>query len=186
MRKVIIIIIALFCMLPIADAQNIVGKWKCSKGFLEGLNMRFSNMRGKYKFKKDSTFVAKIRGGGGAYIIIFSRKYSIPRPALYIKVKGTYSITNGTITTIVKPENVHCDIESGQSAPVMPTVYDAGRRGLDYYEMEEATYRRDAGTAKRQEETIKNEYMHVWNWKKEPIALNGNTLTIGDKATFTK
>lgn len=186
MRKVIIIIIALFCMLPIADAQNIVGKWKCSKEFLEGLNMRFGNMRGKYKFKKDSTFIIKIHGGGGAHISFFSRIPSTPRRTLYIKVKGTYSITNGTITTNVKPGDVDCNINVGFDLPPEPTAHNGGRWEVATYDMIESKYRKRENQGAFQEETIKNEYMNVWNWRNEPITVTKKTLTVGDKATFKK
>ena len=186
MRKVIIIIIALFCLLPIADAQNIVGKWKCSKEFLKGLGTGFGNMRGMYKFKKDSTFIVKIQGGGGSNISKRHSRVSTPRRSLYIKVKGTFSVANGTITTKVKPKGVFCYIESGRSAPIAPTVFEAGKQGQKQYELLSSIYEGRRNTAKRQEKTIKTELMHMWNWEKEPIALNGDTLAIGDKATFTK
>ena len=184
MRKVIIIIIALFCMLPIADAQNIVGKWKCSKEFLEGLNTRFGNMRGKYKFKKDSTFIIKIHGGDG--IILHIGRWSTPRRSLYIKVKGCYCIADGKITTNVKSGDVNCDINIGMDIPPEPTTYEAGRTGMIGYGMIKSSYNRDQNQATFQEETIKNELIHVWNWDKEPITVTKKTLTVGDKATFTK
>lgn len=64
MKKILFIILMVLSILPAAEAQNVVGKWKCSEEFLHGLGTRFIQMRGRYHFKKDSTFTIKIKGRG--------------------------------------------------------------------------------------------------------------------------
>lgn len=41
MKKILFIILMVLSILPAAEAQNVVGKWKCSEEFLYGLGTRF-------------------------------------------------------------------------------------------------------------------------------------------------
>ena len=182
MKKFFCIIIALLTLFFTAGAQNITGKWKCSKDFLNSLGTAYVEMRGYYKFKKDSKFSIKIHGRG----LRFGRGYKniSKHRTIYINVKGTYSIAGNTITTTVKPEDVSCYIDTGLNAPEMPTAYEADRRAMAEYNWKNNTYEQGKSQAHFQEETVKNELMYVWNWTCEPVTVTKKTLTIGDKVTF--
>ena len=52
--------------------------------------------------------------------------------------------------------------------------------------MEQRWYDNEKFFNETQAQTVKNELMHMWVWNKEPVMVNKKTLTIGNKATFTR
>lgn len=124
----------MLCFLSTAGAQSITGKWKCSEDFLNslGISIMYKSMKGYYKFKKDSTFTAIINGENvKSRMRKFGNKmYYTRRRTIYIKVKGTYSMTDSTITTTVKPENIFCYVDAGERVQEMPTANEATRGGI--------------------------------------------------------
>ena len=204
MKKILIIILTMFCMLPSAEAQNVVGKWKCSQEFLHSLGTRFIQMRGRYHFKKDSTFTIKIKGWGegaalkrknrgwssyirksnGTIELTKRPEYFASKPSLQIRIKGTYSVSNGTITTKVVPNGIYCYIESGSDIPVAPSLNNDA--AMLRYIMGNRMHENFSSLARTQEETIKRDYMRVWNWDHEPLEVTKKTMKVGDKVKFKK
>lgn len=161
-------------------------------------------MRGRYHFKKDSTFTIKIKGRGqelarkkkSSYVTTTTdRRVTLKKirrsvaslPSLQIKIKGTYSVSDGMITTMVAPEDISCYIDSGREEKEMPSVNNPD---YDYdmlvYLVGRSAYNRGESMSRRQEKTIKRELMHVWNWNSEPLEVTTKTMTVGDKVTFKR
>ena len=191
MKKALLILTAILAIAMSANAKGITGKWKCSKEFLDGLELGYSDMHGHYKFKKNGTFTLKINGiertssfaevGSGRKPVYVHAKHR----QMYIKVKGTYKIENDRISTIVRPEDVKCHIQPGQDYPEAPDAND-GRYAMLDKEWQQRMYDREVFWNETQEQTVKNELMHVWTWNKEPVVITKKTLSIGNKAIFKR
>ena len=166
----------MFGMLSCTHAQSIVGKWKCSKVFLQKLGFYSSGVRGRYKFKKDSTFVVKIYAEN-IYGMSIPRSLYIkasgtyPR-SLYIKASGTYTITNNKITTIVQSKDVKCNAhvdipdpdytKVGRGSWVREAIYDGAMAESDF-----------------REDMVRREKYFLWNWLNAPFTLTKDSLVIG-------
>ena len=185
------ILTAMLMMAVSANAKGITGKWECSKEFIEGFGLYYDEMKGHYKFKKNGTFTVKINGvertssfaevGTGVKPVYVHAKHR----QIYIKVKGTYKIVNDSISTTVRPEDVKCHIQPGQDYPEAPDAND-GRYAMLDKEWQQRMYDQELVWNEAQEQTVKNELMHVWTWDKEPVVITKKTLSIGDKATFKR
>lgn len=191
MKRFCLIITLIVSTFSAANAGGITGKWKCSKEFLDGLGLHYDQMNGHYKFKKDGTFTVKINGrertskyaevGSGRKAYFVHAEFR----QICIKVNGTYKIVNDSISTIVHPEGVYCYIEPGQDYPDAIDAKDS-EYAIRMKEMEQRMYDREVFWSETQAQTVKNELMHMWVWNKEPVTVNKKTLTIGNKATFTR
>ena len=191
MKKAMFILTAMLMMAVSANAKGITGKWKCSKEFIEGFGLYYNEMKGHYKFKKNGTFTVKINGlkrtvaydevGWGPKAEFIHSKHR----QMYIKVKGTYKIVNDSISTTVRPEDVKCHIQPGRDYPAPPDVND-NILVAAMKEMKQDMYDQEILWNEAQEQTVKNELMHVWTWDKEPVVITKKTLSIGDKATFKR
>ena len=62
MKRFCIIFILLFGMAYSMSAQDITGKWECSKELLDRLQLRYDTMKGHYTFKKNGKFTLRIKG----------------------------------------------------------------------------------------------------------------------------
>ena len=56
MKRFCIIFFLLLAMTYSAQAQDITGKWKCSKELLDRLQLRYDDIKGHYIFKKNGKF----------------------------------------------------------------------------------------------------------------------------------
>ena len=163
-KKKLLIIILMLGVLSCTHAQSIVGKWKCSKVFLQKLGFYSSGVRGRYKFKKDSTFVVKIYAEN-----IYGM--SIPR-SLYIKASGTYTITNNKITTIVQSKDVKCNAHVDIPDPDYPKVGGGSW-------VREAIYDGAMAESDFREDMVRREKYFLWKWLNAPFTLTKDSLVIG-------
>lgn len=62
MKKLSIIFFLLLGLVTAVQAQDIVGKWKCSKEILDRLNLGYEVINGYYTFSKNGKFKLKIKG----------------------------------------------------------------------------------------------------------------------------
>ncbi|MDE6689876.1 MAG: hypothetical protein K2J86_08385, partial [Prevotella sp.] len=88
-------------------------------------------------------------------------------------------------STTVRPEDVKCHIQPGQDYPDAIDAKDS-EYAIRMKEMEQRWYDNEKFFNETQAQTVKNELMHMWVWNKEPVMVNKKTLTIGNKATFTR
>ena len=114
MKRFYIIFFLLLAMAYSVQAQDITGKWKCSKELLDRLQLRYDTMKGHYTFKKNGKFTLRIKGtknimkySGG--IALRSNKFytshSTHRP-LSIKVSGKYVVKDGKVSAYVNLKDV--------------------------------------------------------------------------------
>lgn len=182
MKKYILFFIFIGIFLT-ANAGDIVGKWKCSKKFIDSLGLYYDQMKGYYKFKKNGTFTVEINGiertssfgevGSGRKAVYVHAKHR----QMYIKVKGTYKIVNDSISTTVRPEDVKCYIQPGQDYPEAPDANDGKYAILDK-EWQQRMYDREVFWNEMQAQTVKNDLMPIWIWDKEPVTVSKEILSI--------
>lgn len=176
------------------NQKNLKGKWKCSSDFTHniGIGYYFPHLSGHYKFRDNGTFTARFDGVSrysyrdevfsGAHLVKLSNNVA---KGVYIKVKGTYTIKNGAISTTVNPDEVKCFFDQGRLHPDMedPDLQQHEMRWrdmkVDFYEQREKTYARMG-------ETIKAELLPLWTWQNEPIVITKTNLLVGRKAVFSR
>ena len=193
MRKTsVLLLIAALCIFHSADAQSIVGKWKCSKEFLQNLGLGYEIMKGTYKFKKDGTFQLKMNG-----ITTMSHSTAIgnyggkPRTigseqrTIYVKVSGTYAVINDSISTVVNPEDVYCFIEPDMVQPDGPDASDSENTARTK-EWLQRRYETEVNISDFQAQTIKEEISRIWIWNGEPLTLTKKTMAVGNKFFFRR
>jgi len=172
-------------------AQSITGKWKCPKDFLDSMGLLY-DMKGHYRFKKNGTFQVKINGikrvtKKSVFTIYYGRTKKIhsKHAAIFIKVRGTYKVIDGAVTTSVSPDDVYCFIDPGREQPDGPDADDSEyvARSKEY---QQRLYDAADFDARVQAETIKNEVIRIWQWYNEPVTVTKDSLIIGDKATFLR
>ena len=61
-----------------------------------------------------------------------------------------------------------------------------GRYAMLDKEWQQRMYDQEILWNEAQEQTVKNELMHVWTWDKEPVVITKKTLSIGNKVTFKR
>ena len=62
MKKLRLILLLLLGMVVSMQAQDITGKWKCSKEILNRLNLGYEDISGHYTFYKNGKFKLSIKG----------------------------------------------------------------------------------------------------------------------------
>lgn len=179
-------VLSLFC--ACAFPQKITGKWDCSKEMLSTLNVRPWMAYGYYKFKKDGTFVLKIKDNPtpGAVRATSSPNYV---EDLSIEVTGTYFIENGQINTVVLPKDirVYC---GGDDLRAIANY----ERHEDMSPIKEQTLRgqyladRDKYNKLHEEEFVQQllQNADMWFWKNEKVVRDKKILCIGDKVVLRK
>lgn len=151
----------------------VTGKWKCADEFLESLGFGRECMNGQCKFKKDGTFVVKLK----------SKKRM--NKLIIVKINGTYLLENGSISTTVNADDISCYIDPRIDYPDPIEITD-GLRDVNKKETLQSVYDLNANWADTQSQKIKSKMYQFWQWKKEPARMVGNNLMIGYKAIFTK
>ena len=179
--KVVLCIIVFVCCGVSLSAQNIVGKWKLSKASstLQQLPS-YSYKNGYVKFKKDGTFLVKAhmmypRGHSVAYSSDYKNR------SISVKIKGTYIISNGRITSFVRNEDVVCNINTGQMFPDIEESHSL--RGFDH---QQTIYYGAENVASAQETIIQKTVYPYWIWKEETVSVTDSQLVISDKVIFKK
>lgn len=173
-KKHLVIVLLLWIFPPLAmNAQNAVGKWKCSAEFLEKLGFSNDRMKGNCKFKKDGTFKVRINSGNRMHKLII------------ITIEGTYQIEDDSITTNVRPDDISCYIDPRVSYPDPIEITDDWKT-MNRKDIQQTVFDISASHAERQSEKLKNRMLKFWRWEKEPIKLTKKRLFIGYKAMFTK
>ncbi len=185
---------ALAHQLP-ATVRNLTGKWKCSGEFLHnvGIGPFFPHLSGYYKFRKNGTFTIRINGAQHHSwrdeVYTYSGKLeklgSDIAKSAYIKVKGTYTIEDGRITTAVRPADVKFYFDQGRSHPDIdnPELQDRNPR---WYDMEVSFYEQQEKFYEQMGETVKRELMPLWTWRNESVVVTEDELLIGRKALFSR
>lgn len=193
MKRFCIIFILLFGMAYSMSAQDITGKWECSKELLDRLQLRYDTMKGHYTFKKNGKFTLRIKGtknimkySGG--IALRSNKFytshSTHRP-LSIKVSGKYVVKDGKVSAYVKLKDVKVNV--GISAR-LPRIPDANTNEFDYRmtNFYNDLYNKDSFETDIQSNMIKAEKWFMWSWRDLSVRQTADSLIIGKIIKLTK
>ena len=193
MKRFCIIFILLFGMAYSMSAQDITGKWECSKELLDRLQLRYDTMKGQYTFKKNGKFTLRIKGTktiiknyGGINLRTnkFYTRHSTYRP-LSIKVSGKYVVKDGKVSAYVKLKDVKVNVGISARTPRIP---DADTNDFDYSMIQfyNKLYDSDSSQADIQANMIKAEKWFMWSWRDLSVRQTGDSLVIGKIIKLTK
>ena len=183
MKKLIIALI-ISMMIPVAFAQKITGRWDCSKEMLQKLHFGTEEIYGTYKFKKNGTFVLKIKGE--TFDVDLSRVKKKKCNPDFIKrisvvIKGKYSLEDGKISTDVNPRDIECLCDFNGYSQIDNYVSDEEKLGAiltsEKQEMEII--------ASRVEKKVHNN-PYFWSWHDEEVVCSGKKLEIGHRVHLEK
>ena len=106
------ILICLICLLlpQMAFSQDIIGEWECPDGMYQYWG--YKTGKAHITFKKDNTFVLKIKGRN---MIRAGGKHR----RLSVKVKGLYTEKKDSMYFYVNQKDIKCYITPGKEDPVM-------------------------------------------------------------------
>ena len=193
MKRFCIIFILLFGMAYSMSAQDITGKWECSKELLDRLQLRYDNIKGYYVFKKNGKFILMIKGTktiiknyGGINLRTnkFYTRHSTYRP-LSIKVSGKYEVKDGKVSAYVKLKDVKVNV--GISAR-LPRIPDANTNEYDYRmtNFYNDLYNKDSFDTDIQSNMIRAEKWFMWSWRDLSVRQTADSLIIGKIIKLTK
>ena len=193
MKRFCIIFFLLFGMAYSMSAQDITGKWKCSKELLGRLQLRYDNIKGYYVFKKNGKFILRIKGTktiiknyGGINLRTnkFYTRHSTYRP-LSIKVSGKYEVKDGKVSAYVKQKDVKVNV--GISAR-LPRIPDANTNEYDYRmtDFYNDLYNKDSFDTDIQSNMIRAEKWFMWSWRDLSVRQTADSLIIGKIIKLTK
>ena len=193
MKRFCIIFFLLFGMAYSMSAQDITGKWECSKELLDRLQLRYNNIKGHYTFKKNGKFILRIKGTktiiknyGGINLRTnkFYTRHSTYRP-LSIKVSGKYEVKDGKVSAYVKQKDVKVNV--GISAR-LPRIPDANTNEYDYRmtNFYNDLYNKDSFETDIQSNMIRAEKWFMWSWRDLSVRQTADSLIIGKIIKLTK
>ena len=193
MKRFCIIFFLLFGMAYSMSAQDITGKWECSKELLDRLQLRYNNIKGHYTFKKNGKFILRIKGTktiiknyGGINLRTnkFYTRHSTYRP-LSIKVSGKYEVKDGKVSAYVKQKDVKVNV--GISAR-LPRIPDANTNEYDYRmtNFYNDLYNKDSFDTDIQSNMIRAEKWFMWSWRDLSVRQTADSLIIGKIIKLTK
>ena len=193
MKRFCIIFILLFGMAYSMSAQDITGKWECSKELLDRLQLRYDTMKGHYTFKKNGKFTLRIKGTktiiknyGGINLRTnkFYTRHSTYRP-LSIKVSGKYVVKDGKVSAYVKLKDVKVNVGISARTPRIP---DADTNDFDYSMIQfyNKLYDSDSSQADIQANMIRAEKWFMWSWRDLSVRQTADSLIIGKIIKLTK
>lgn len=192
MKRFYIIFFLLLSMAYTMRAQDITGKWKCSKELLGRLQLRYDNIKGYYTFKKSGRFKLRIKGmkrTNGYWGTVgldnkFHTTHSNHRP-LSIRISGKYEIKDGKVSAYVKQKNVKVYVGEGINPPRVPYT---NTNTYEYWDIErqERWYNNASFNADIQANMIKAEKWFMWSWRDLSVRQAGDSLVIGKIIKLTK
>lgn len=176
------------------NTKNLKGKWKCTGDFLQdiGIGYYYPELRVSCTFKDDGSFVTRINGishhsfrkevfSGSRLVTMRSNRSK----TAYIKVKGTYRLEDGKITTMVSGGDVECSFDNDQDHPNLSNP-QLTQNNLRIYEMEDRQYDEREKRSEQMGETLQQEMASLWTWTNEPVIVASKRLFIGRKILFSK
>ncbi|MDO4172773.1 MAG: hypothetical protein Q4E63_05330 [Prevotellaceae bacterium] len=176
MKHFIILLLACTLFPLTIQAQDITGKWKCRKGALEQLGSHYKYLKGNCRFKDDGTFEVRLNS-----TMEVPSQYSV-----YIRLKGTYTMANGLISTHIDIDGVYCNVPNDTHNPYIKPKQRLNE-GHNWAEnWDERKYDVSNSVKDLQEDSREAELVREWNWKNEQVTLSGKTLSIGNKAKLRK
>ncbi len=169
----ITLLLCLFCQYSFA--QKVTGRWHSSKEVTEQVKMGYDRLSCSYKFKKSGKLIIKIEGEETFDHSMNHIDQNYVRRGI-IRIKGTYSIHDGKITSVVKEDGIEC-YATEYTPPVEENNVNtasvfAGRdwRAANYQDTYPVILRAKL-----------RDYSFLWNWDEEPYTVTGKELKIGER-----
>ena len=185
MKKLRLILLLLLGMVVSMKAQDITGKWKCSKEILNRLSLGYEDISGHYTFYKNGKFKLSIKGNKR------TRRYNtgIDQNAktyttrsnhrnLSIKASGKYVVKDGKITTVVRPKDVKSYVDISAQQPKIPNT-STGDYEYRKIAMQELHYDNASSISDVQSNMIRAEKYFMWSWRDLSVRQKGDSLVIG-------
>ena len=160
----IFLFLCLFC--ASAFAQDITGKWRCSKELVQQLGLGYETVSCTYRFKKDGTMKIKIKG---EYYEEHTSDY-VRRQNGSIVIRGRYVIRDGKITSYVANAGVDTDASYTTSS-----VYY--NNGVAHWS--DGWQERPDKASFLRRKLLRHRYL--WDWSDASLAVVGKNLTIGEQ-----
>ena len=147
MKRLGLIFLLLLGMAVSMQAQDITGKWKCSKEILDRLNLGYEDISGHYTFYKNGKFKLRIKGrkrtlrSSVGVDHIESKPYRIhsQQRTISIKASGRYVINDGRITTKIRPKKVKVYVDIDRNPP-RPLNMDSSSYEMIRHDYQERRY----------------------------------------------
>lgn len=185
MNKVLFVTVMLVAnIVTTANAQNIVGKWQCSKEFVESLKLDYWELQGCCKFRKNGTFKAKLQRRRFSSSKNSSGSYR--NRMVSIRINGRYSVENGTISTTVSQDDISCYVEPHTNANPYIDKLPEETGNMRMQLRRENRYDYEMSITDRISDNIKAGVVEGWNWQGEPVTVTESSLTVNGKALFSK
>ncbi len=177
MKRVFLILLIIFCMLPSVDAKQLHGKWKAQYEYPDSIILLYPKVKCKYTFKDDGSFMLKLKGKKrltwkNARFVSFANRTT------RVKVRGKYKIANGTISTFINPKDAKSRIYSEVDTPDAPDL-GADEYSLRRQEHQNQCYNQGKTVAEVLSQTVKEELGEFWEWHNLPIVITNDTVKIG-------
>lgn len=191
-RKIIVMVMLTITIITTANAQSVVGKWQCTKEFIESLGLGYWNLEGYCKFKKNGTFKAKLhrkqvvkRKNNKTGKI--ERKFNTR--AISISIAGAYDVKEGQMSTTVTEKGISCYVEPDEYATKENPYID--ERSEEMWNMRaqsrrEIAYDNAINMADRISNEIKKNILQGLNVQQQPIMITESAVAIGEKTYFSK
>lgn len=188
MRHLLLVITVLLGLQQSAVARGIVGKWYCSRSFLDSLYLSAVCVEysGTFDFLKNGKFRLKVSGSSitdRGYASASRGKASrrrgttLSQSTLYVRVSGRYRVENGLITTEFDPADVKCYSNSGIELPDMSdaTLSNAELRYMEYVADKYAEHEKKLDEYKQ---FVVSERSHIWKWTNRKFTVTDSVLLV--------
>ena len=177
-KRIITLIVLFVFSLHLTFAQQLKGKWNCTKETLLEMGFGFENAKGKCRFKKDGTFTVVIKGSS-----MKGHKYT-PYRYMSASAKGKYIWNGNTITSTIDAKDIEVGVGTDMEDPgldesIMDKTDIRGNRAEWTYA--NRRYENELFRGNVQEQTIREKILEMWTWNELPVSSNGSDgINIGN------
>ena len=185
MKRLGLIFLLILGMAVSMQAQDITGKWKCSKEILDRLNLGYEDISGHYTFYKNGKFKLRIKGRKRTIrydtdIDQYAKIYKThsKHRTISIKASGRYVINDGRITTKIRPKKVKVYVDIDRNPP-RPLNMDSSSYEMIRHDYQERRYNNSSLIADVQSNMIRAEKYFMWSWRDLSVRQEGDSLGIG-------
>lgn len=158
MSIIFIIILSIFTLQ--LSAQQLEGKWKCSKEMLLNMGIGYASINGKCHFKNDGTFTFVIKGRS-----LLGHKFWKYR-TMYAKAKGHYIINSKGFSTRIS--DIKVNVEPEMDNPEFDPK-ELEKRKITTWDAASTRYENIRINCEVQEQTIKERILNLWTCRNIPI-----------------
>lgn len=172
-----IVFVWLFIVPSLVHAQNITGKWKCTKEMLEGLGYGYMSNKGYCKFYADGRYVFSTKG----YALRWERSHR----TIVIKVKGRYMLNDGYVSTTLDEKNTFVYVEP-EILPPWLNEKIVEHEQYSTYDFSLPRWTNITTECEAQEQSVRERMLQFWNMQNVKVQRNDKLLNIGKRIKLKK